>query len=346
LDCLNQLTNKTMSAQSQYRKAAMLISALDAETADLLLAEMPIEVAEAVRREVVELSEVDVDEQDSVIDEFLQSSVLSPAIDPPGLELNDDLAVRLASAKLRFEESEPEDSNAPLFQSLHTTDAGVLASAIESEPPHIISVVIANLPAHRAGDVLARLSAATQAEVIRRLAGLQPTSREVLEEVEQFVLGRVRELEPVLRQPSGLATVSTILNSADEASRRQILNNLARHDRSLAGKLRSPIAPAPRFTFDDVCQLDTDGLLRVVQAAPPETAVLAFAGADAELVAELAECLPPDESQRFAAGIAELGPTRLADIEAAQSSLAELASQLAAEGRLHGGPPIHLTAVA
>jgi flagellar motor switch protein FliG len=143
-----------------------------------------------------------------------------------------------------------------------------------------------------------------------------------------------------------LATVSTILNSADEAARRQILSNLARHDRPLAGKLKRPTAALPRFTFDDVCGLPIDDLMLVVQSAPLETFVLAFAGANAELVEELVDCLPAEASQRFARGIAELGPTRLADIESAQHSLAELASQLSADGRLHGGPPIHLTAVA
>jgi flagellar motor switch protein FliG len=348
-----------MSEHSPYRKAAILISALDAETADLLLAEMPSKIAESVRRAASSLEEIDGDEQQAIVDEFVRLGTLSPEVDPPGLELTDDLAARFVHREVpqeRFEtpfishgstDAAPQrDIVAHPPHSFQLIDPGLLASVLESEQPQIIGAVIANLPAQRAGDVLARLPSATQAEVIRRLSSLEQARPEVLDEIQQLVMARIAQIVPAANRTAGLATVSTILNSADEAARRQILSNLARHDRPLAGKLKPPKAPAPRFSFDDVCRLETDGLLRVVEAAPPETVVLAFAGADAELVSELVDCLPAEQSHRFARGIAELGPTRLADIEAAQSSLADLASQLAAEGRLHGGPPIHLTAVA
>jgi flagellar motor switch protein FliG len=348
-----------MSEDSRYRKAAILVSALDAETAELLFAEMPSDIAQSVRRAVSSLDEIDAGEQQTIIDEFVRLGALSPEIDPPGLELTDDLAARLAyrqSAREQFDAPASShhsgtsqlrhDFVQPPHQSFQSVDPGLLASALESEQPQIIGAVIANLPAQRAGEVLARLPSGTQAEVIRRLSGLEPARPEVLAEIQQLVMARVGQLAPAAHRASGLATVSTILNSTDEAARRQILSNLARHDRPLAGRLKPPKAALPRFSFEDVCRLDTDGLLRVVEAAPPETVVLAFAGANAELVSDLVDCLPSEQSQRFARGIAELGPTRLADIEAAQSSLADLASQLAAEDRLHGGPPIHLTAVA
>lgn len=348
-----------MNDNKTYRKAAILISALDDETADLLLAELPSRLADAIRQEALELAEVDVHEQEAIIKEFMQADATSHNTDLPGLELTDELASKLTGSQSRSHVGQSSDFhdrsflphqghelNTAPFQSLQTADASLLATALETEPPQIIGAVIASLPSHRAGDLLARLPSTVQAEVIRRLSTLEPASREVLGEIERLVLARIRQIEPVSRSAAGWAAVSTILSSADEAARRQILSNLARHDRQLAGKLATPATPAPRFTFDEVCNLATEGLLRVVQSAPLETVVLAFAGANADLVAELVDCLPPEESQRFARGIAELGPTRLADIEAAQTSLAELAARLSADGRLHGGPPIHLTAVA
>ncbi|MCC7084611.1 MAG: hypothetical protein IT427_06355 [Pirellulales bacterium] len=341
---------------SPYRKAAILASALDAEAVVLLLAEMPSEVAAEVRREMGRLGEIDDREQQAIVDEFVRGEGLPAELDPPGLELTDELARTIAAPNaLRGRDAlgaapsrrTPDQPLwvGPAFQTVETVDLGTLANVLEMEHPQIIAVVIANLSAHRAGDVLARLPAAIQADVIRRLTGLEPARREVLDEIEQLVMARVQQ-HAASSRASGLATVSVILNSADETARRQILSNLARHDRPLAGKLNTPPKLVPQFSFDEVCRIGGDGLLRVVQAAAPEVVVLAFAGADAELVAKLVDCLPPGDSQRFARGIAELGPTRLADIESAQTSLAELAGQLAAAGRLHGGPPIHLTAVA
>src|SRR6185369_798043 len=85
------MTNREPS----IRKAAVLVASLDVDTADAVLEQMSPEQADAVRREVERLDDLDPAEQKAVIDEFFRIGPLMPEQEPPGLELNDQLARKL-----------------------------------------------------------------------------------------------------------------------------------------------------------------------------------------------------------------------------------------------------------
>src|SRR5262245_4166839 len=61
-----------MIREPSLRKAAVLIASLDVDTADLLLAQMPKDQADMVRREIADLDEIDPSEQQAVLDEFFR----------------------------------------------------------------------------------------------------------------------------------------------------------------------------------------------------------------------------------------------------------------------------------
>src|SRR5262249_34108890 len=157
-----------------------------------------------------------------------------------------------------------------------------LVPLLEHEHPQAVALVLAHLPHHRAGHVLARLPAAMQTDVIRRLVDCETTDPEVLRDVaktlEAAFMNRQSE-----RRTTGMATIASILNASDSASRRQILNNLATHDRSLAHRLTAP-PPVRRFTFAEVCQFPIEALIHLLELADRRTVTLALADAPAQLV--------------------------------------------------------------
>ena len=75
--------------QSTLRKAAILVSVLDARSADALLESMPADHAAKVRAAVMNLDDVSVAEQERVIQEFLGKE--QPAAD-------DDVELELSAA--------------------------------------------------------------------------------------------------------------------------------------------------------------------------------------------------------------------------------------------------------
>jgi flagellar motor switch protein FliG len=340
------------------RKAAVLIASLDADTADMLLSGMPPEEAEAVRRESLTLDTIDPDEQAAVIVEFVRSGLPSPPVqnDPPGLELNDALAVEL---QIRTETEEGElsvnemhatggevshDADAP-FQFLYDAEPGALVALLEHEHPQVIALVLAHLPPHRASLVLSQLPASTQTEAVRRLMELERTDPAVVREVEQSVAAWLRQRQPMQRQTPGLATVSAILNAADSAARRQILGNLSVHDRRLAQRFSaSPVAR--KFSFGELCETELSALAHALGETNLDDAALALAGTSTAVAERVLQSMAPDDAKSIRAAMSHLGPARLVDIQRAQSAVAQLASQFIGEGEAWHKDVEHLTAVA
>jgi flagellar motor switch protein FliG len=238
------------------------------------------------------------------------------------------------SEKRAPRDSEPErPSDQPPFRFLRETEYETLTPFLKREHPQTIAVVLSHLPADRASELLAELPPNVQVDVIRRLVDLDEADPRVLREVERGLESWLsQQVQDRRRRAAGLAAVSEILSAASGGTRRNILKNLSRHDRTLAGKLRPD-----RFLFADLIQLDDAALVAVLRAADPEFIVLALAGARADLVQRITQQLPSEQGRALSKALVHLGPTRLADVEDAQQALADLAVDLDAEGRISLG---------
>ncbi|HEV2969624.1 MAG TPA: FliG C-terminal domain-containing protein [Pirellulales bacterium] len=328
------------------RKAAILVASLDQRTADLLLDQMAAEQADRVRRAILHLGDVDPAEQDEIIDEFFRIGPLVPDKHPPGIELDGELTRTLAipierpRAMAIEEPIEEPVADKPPFRFLHETESDTLLPFLRRENPQTIALVAAHLPPERASELLAQLPSSVQVEVVRRLANLDDTDPHVLAEVERGLQAWLLEQSHHRRRrANGLAAVSAILDAAPRDARRQIMTNLSRVDRPLAGKLRPN-----HYCFTDLMRFDDESLIAVLRAADPELIVLALAGASAELVERVTRRLPAEQSRALNKALVHLGPTRLADVEDAQQALADLAADLESEGRIHADRATRLAA--
>jgi flagellar motor switch protein FliG len=336
-----------MIREPSLRKAAVLIASLDVDTADLLLAQMPGDQAELVRREMDDLNEIDAREQRAVLDEFFRFNPLSADADRAEPDRDSQLPSQprdIDDLDVAGYVGQPYPT-APPFSSLAKAPLETIATILEHEHPQAVALVLAHLSPDRASQVLARLPASVQAEVVRRLMDCSATDPRVLVELELAITSRLHSHGSLGKPPSGLVALKAILQASKPAARRQILSNLAAHDRHLVSQVVPPV-PTKRFTFSEVCGLPLESLTCLIQAADRRTAVLALAGMPAELVDELLECLDSQRADWFARRLINLGPLCLADIDRAQEDLAVLAGQLLAECRLEGYSIAHLTAVA
>lgn len=321
------------SSPRSLRKAAILVASLEPEHAAAMLAQMSPAQAQALREAVDDLGEIDAVEQGDVIEEFFRIGPLVPDEDPAGIELDAPLPASMAERMARpSPPSEGAGANAP-FRFLHEAPPQKLAPYLEREHPQTIALVISHLPADRAAEILAHMSGQLQTEVARRLIDLEETDADVLREVEQGLEAWLSEqLRSEGRQTAGVAALAGILGAANPRARHEILSNLARHDRELAGKLELPVAAA--LPFADLARMDSASLAVVLHHADFELLVLALAGAAPQFAERAIELMGPDDAAALGDALCHLGPTRLSDVEEAQLQLAELARQLELRGEI------------
>lgn len=323
-----------------FRKAAILVSSLDPQTADALLTQMTPDQAGLVRRAMVELGDIDPEEQNHVIGEFFRIGPLVPQDQPAGIELDGKLnstawspgAPGSPAADCLPDQAPSPDARPFGFLDESHCEEAKLQAFLKGEHPQTIAVVVSHLPPDRAAGVLAGLGAALQVDVLRRLVDLDQTHPEALREVERGLQSRILEqARTERRRTAGMAAVTGIFEAADRRLQHEILANLAVHDQELAERLGQPRGT---FEFDNLDQLSDAALAAIVEAADPEVALLAMAGAGTALVQRLLGQLPPAGSKTLRRSLENLGPTRLSDMDDAQQAIVRLARRLAAEGRI------------
>lgn len=310
--------------QDALRRAAVLVLSLDDATADTVLDQLPESDAALVRRMMVDLDRVDVDEERRTIDAFLRRRT------PPRRESGVELELSFGKqAEAGFAAPATADDNQP-FGFLRTARGENITPIITGEHPQTIAVVVSHLPDDRAAAVLASLDSDLQAEVIQRLIDLDQADPEVIREVERALESRMLEqTQAQRRRESGLASVARILERAEPILRRRIMTNLSRQDRQLAERLRPQ-----RFEFEDLYEVDDATLATIIAAAGMEISRLALAAADESLLERIVKPLTPLEAKKVRRMIEQLGPVRLSDVEEAQREIARIARQLALEGTI------------
>jgi flagellar motor switch protein FliG len=324
--------------QRNLRKAAILVASLEIDQADALLRQLPEEQAELVRGEAARLGALDPREQRDVLEEFFRIGPLVPAKHQTGIELDGRLPRYLSVSSAARELDSLELSHAVgerPFRVLHQASAHALLPLLTREHPQTIAVVVSHLPNERAAEVLAGLPTQLQLEVARRLVDLEETDPEIVAEIE-------RELESWLcedvrsrrRKAAGITALANILGAASPQTKEYLLANLTEGDRTLAAKILRP-APEPEpLSFVELATLDRKSLQAVMRSADPELIVLALAGADHDFGEKVLSLLPRREAAAFERALRDLGPTRLTDVEDAQTALADLASRMAAHGEI------------
>ncbi|NQT41510.1 MAG: hypothetical protein HQ581_28735 [Planctomycetes bacterium] len=324
------MNNKPDNKPDRLRKAAVLVAALDRETAEAMLDRLAPEHAQAIRHAVVELGDVDPRERRAVLEEFRKLGPVKPRNASRGIALDGPLAGRLASCT--YAEADAHSDESPTqekpFRFLHETDSRKLAHILARERPQTIALIVAHLPRDRAGEVLAALSSPLQIEVVRRLVDLDDTDPAILRDVERGLETRLAEqLRSQRRRRTGLATMTGILDAAQGNVGAKILDNVASYDGNLAGKLGYD-----RLEFEDLDRLGDDDLARLFASAEPEIALMALTGAPPELIDRITRQLPPREAAVLTRRLDHPQPIRLSDVEEARREIAELANRLAIEG--------------
>lgn len=234
--------NQTIPPPAALRKMAILISTLDPLSADALLEKMPAQIADIVRQIVPDLENVDAEECDEVIHEFMLAGGQSVSSVSDGVELDASLRSKISSPNGYPEHNGVQAASEPLpapFSFLREAAGESVARHLARQHPQVIAVVAAHLPPAQAADVIKHLSPKLQADVLRRVAELDAADQEIVRDIERELESLLSdELRIARNRQTGLTTVRTILNAAGK-EKNVLLESLTEHEHGLAAELRT-----------------------------------------------------------------------------------------------------------
>lgn len=316
---------------SGAEKTALLLLLLEEPEASHLLARLTPAEVEAVGRAMLSVAEATPATIDALLDEVLRLSGETVALGegPPtvrdlfGRALGDERAGGMI-------ERLGDGARRPLFERLQWLEPLAIAGLLEGEHPQAQALILAQLPEQRAAMVLARLPADCQPDLVRRIATLQPVTVEAAEALDTALAGRIAAARP--RQP--LTGLGGMQRAAD-------LINLAGLDEDLALKALSHADPGAAqilsetlFTFADLARLDTRALQTLMRTLEADLLIPSLRAAPDQLRDQLLAAMPQRAAEALRDEIANRGPVKIEEAEAAQKAIAASARRLAAEGSI------------
>ena len=313
-------------------KAAILLLAIGPERASAVLKQLNTEAVEEVTRELASLGRVPQALQSEVIQEFYSATVASQYANEGSLDYARQLltnSLDSKSAERMLGQIQTQVQKTP-FSFLQRAESENLMTFIQDEHPQTIALIVCHLPHHKAAEILVGLPMQKQIEVIKRVANMEQTNPEVIREVERGLESRLSSmLVQSMEKAGGVDTVAEILNLADRATEKSIMEGLEAEDPDLVEQIRRLM-----FVFEDVMKVNDKGIQAVLKEVDNSELSLALKTASPELQSKIFRNM----SERAAALIKEdmeyMGPVRVSDVETAQQRILDIVRRLEESGEV------------
>lgn len=317
---------------TSQQKAAILVLQLGREEAARVLAQLGEAELEELSTEVARMGTVPAEISAAVLDEFALLLELGSATSTRGgmAAAREMLAATVGQERADAIADRVSQNFVELpFAFLQKLDHRQIVSFLSDEHPQTIALVLAHLPASLASHVLAGLTRELQADVAHRIAVMDRTSPELIRQVESSLERRLSSLgvRSDLSAVGGLRPLVDIINRADRATERMILDGLEELDPQLAERVRSQM-----FMFEDIVTLDDRTIQLILRQVQVNDLATALKGVSDTVRARVMQNM----SERAALALSEqmdiLGPVRLHLVEEAQAGVVRVIRQLEESG--------------
>jgi flagellar motor switch protein FliG len=303
---------------------------LPEEDASTLLGKLEPKQVEQVSIEIARLRDVSGEEQEKAILEFAETSPSSGGRGG-GLEVAKALLQKAlgpgASAAL---DTVRQSIEAMPFSFLRQVDRQNILTYIVDEHPQTIALVMSHLPPSFGAEILAALPDDRRLSVVRRIATMGQTNPEIIREVEK---GLERRMSSVMSQSfqhaGGVEAVAEMLNVADRATERALLENLEQETPELVNEIRRLM-----FVFEDISKFTDKDIQTVLKHVETNQWALALKVASEELKEKILSNMSERAAEMLKEEMGYLGAVKRSSVEAKQQEVVDAVRRLEDEGQI------------
>ncbi|GAA0579018.1 flagellar motor switch protein FliG [Halomonas salifodinae] len=326
------MSNATTSEMSGVRRSAILLLALDEDSAAEVLKFMGPQEIQEVSQEMARLNQVSHQEMRRVLEHFFRDSEELSA-----LNINSSDYIRSVLTKALGGERassliedilEAHNTNSGI-DSLNLMEPSVVAELIREEHPQIIATILVHLERHQAADVLELFDDKLRNDVVLRIAtfsGVQPAALQELTEV----LGSMLDGQNLKRSKmGGVKTAAEILNLMNTSQEEVAVETIRAHSEDLAQKILDEM-----FVFENLLDLDDRSIQLLLKEIDTNSLVVALKGSADELVDKFTRNMSQRAAQLLREDMEARGPIRLSQVEAEQKSILQVVRRLADGGEI------------
>ncbi|HJR14742.1 MAG TPA: flagellar motor switch protein FliG [Rhodanobacteraceae bacterium] len=327
-------SNATMT---NVRRSAILLLALDDESAAMVLRQLPAREVQEVTQEMARLDNISHEDMRQVLDDFQDEAEQYAALSVNSTEhiravLERALGAERAATLLDdILESNGAHSG---IDALNLMEASAVSEMIREEHPQIIATILVHLERRQAADVLGTFEEKLRNDVVLRIAtfsGVQPAALQELTEV----LGNMLDGQNLRRSKmGGVHTAAEILNLMNSAQEEAAMESVRAHNKDLAQSIIDEM-----FLFDNLVEMDDLGIQRLLKEIDTNSLKFALKGAPEALRDKFLKNMSTRAADLLRDDMEGSGPVRMSQVEKEQKAILLVVRKLANDGEivLNGG---------
>lgn len=318
------------AALSGAQKIAILVLLLEETQAAEMLRRMAASEVRAIGEAMLTVAEIDPAAIDTVLDEFLTRTRGVSALDSQGRQVRAVMAKALGSPRAdRMIETIGPPAAARRFAGLDWLDAAGISALLTDEHPQAVTLVLAHLPPALGVAVLDALPEMLRSDLVVRLATLGSVHPQVVTDLEADLEAKLSMRDQPQRHATLAGSDFTARLIKQSAHAKALIEALSSVDAALAADIA-----AQQFVFADLMALSSKDMQLVLREVDPQLLVVALKAAEPALK----DLIFASMSQRAAAQLqdelAERGPMKRAEAEAAQAEICAVVRRLGDSGAL------------
>lgn len=325
----------TESEQREYKglaKVAVFLLSVGPEVAGSILRTMDRDAVEDLTREVASLGPVPPKVREQIVEEFFNVALAKQYASEGGLSYARSIlekALPREEAARILEQIEHQVQQQP-FSFLQKAESESLLTFMQDEHPQTIALILAHLPPSMGSEILAGLAPAKQIEVVARVANMEQTNPEVIREVERGLEQRLAGImSQRFQKVGGVEAVAEILNRADRATEKGILETLEAEDPDLVEQIRRLM-----FVFEDILLVNDKGIQALLKEVDNEELALALKTASEDMKQKIFNNMSERAATLIREDMEYMGPVRLSDVESAQQRIVDIVRRLEDAGEI------------
>lgn len=320
------------SGLSGIQKAALLMIALDVETAAEVFKYLDAADVEMISAEITQVRNTPSNTVDSVMMEFYSMITAREYMLEGGIDYAQAVLEKSFGMSKAIEIIEKVKNLTTLrgFDVLKKVDSSQLVNFLNKEHPQTIALILAHLSSEQTANALRELPEALRIEVAFRIATLGKIAPQTLKRIEKTVDEMAGlTINQTVSKIGGPKALAQILNRASISLSKDILDKLEGANPNVAAEIQRLM-----FLFDDIVNIQDKDMQKILREIDRKDLVLALKTADEKLRNKIFANMSERAADLLKEELMYMGMVKLKEVEAAQARIIEIVKTLEENGEI------------
>lgn len=323
-----QLKNKLTGAQ----KAAILLIALDVDTAADVFQHLDVNEVEQISAEITKVRNTPSGTVDLVLEEFYNMVTAREYVLEGGIEYAQAVLEKSFGVNKAQEIIEKVQNLTTLrgFDVLKKADSTQLVNFLNKEHPQTIALILSHLSPDQTAAALRELPEQLRVDVSYRIATLGKISPQTLKRIEKVVDEMAGlTISQSMGKIGGTKSLAQILNRTSVSMSKELLEKISEKDIDIAAEIKRLM-----FMFDDLINIQDKDLQKILREVDRKELVLSLKIADEKLKEKIYSNMSERAANLLKEELQYMGMVKLKEVETAQANIIATVKQLEEDGEI------------